>query len=182
MTPAKVGRFSVFPFGQPRRRPNIGGCGRIWLPPTRSESKRFQTPALSSLPLLIPFSCIQARRHRVWSRAFIHEGFAFLTRKKKISKTNIHKFYSTYSPDVQKTATQYKLWQQETMLLQVCINQNQNIDVILFLFNKVPQGFRVLHRCKHYHVHINNMTTHNLSWLLSHRWDFENKNALRIFQ
>lgn len=34
------------------------------------------------LSLLIPFSCIDARRHRVWSRAFIHEGSSFLTRKK----------------------------------------------------------------------------------------------------
>lgn len=44
----------------------------------RSGSKRQLV-----LSLLIPFSCIEARRHRVWSRAFIHEGSCFLTEKNK---------------------------------------------------------------------------------------------------
>lgn len=38
------------------------------------------------LSLLIPFSCIEARRHRVWSRAFIHEGFSFSTTKNILTK------------------------------------------------------------------------------------------------
>lgn len=46
------------------------------------------------LSLLIPFSCIGARRHRVWSRASIHEGSAFLARKK--TTTNFNQEYTIY--------------------------------------------------------------------------------------
>lgn len=150
-----------------------------------TDKKREQAlPNASSLlaPLVDSFLLYPSQTSSCLVTCLHSWRICFPDKKKKNLKKKNHKFYSTYSPDVQKTATQYKFWQQETMLLQVCINQNQNIDVFLFLFNKVPQGFRVLHRCKHYHVYINNMTTHNLSWLLSHRWDFENKDSLRIFQ
>lgn len=81
-TLAKVVRVSVFLLDRrgdgrtSEAQANFGFTDR-----SESASKR-----QLSLLLLIPFSCIQARRHRVWSRAFIHEGFSFLTSKKKRKK------------------------------------------------------------------------------------------------